>query len=300
MRLKRIITLLLVLLLALTLLSSCAETGDGLQVETTGKNTKQDPLQLLEALEYKLEKPSEELQNKFVEEYIAYKNYDPNNHPTVAIEYWLGSYGDVGFMLMYDSGTPLPGSPFRELVADSKFEYPYGQSIVVWANKQFLSLEEAWEKVLITTKMIAKIAEVYEQKQYIEVYKYSTLDPTITEYRLEMPTRAVREKFEREYSEYMNTTYPGGDASATILRWYGSYGDIGFLRAMENSYYPTWRWGEIVAGIEFEYWDGDRLYVWVDKKILSVTEAYEQNLITKDMVEKIAENWAQKKYIEIY
>ena len=268
--------------------------------EETEESTKQDPLEILEELEYKLEKPSEELKNKFAEEYIAYKGYDSKNPPTVAIECWLGSYGDIGFLLVYDSQMKFPtGGTRTERVADSKFDYPYGQSILVWADNQFLSLDEAWRKVIITTRMITKIEEVYKQKQYIEVYDYSTLDPSVTEYRLEMPTRAVRERFAGEYSAYMKTIYPDSNISGYIKCWLGSFGNIGFVWAFEGVSYAQMLTTEVVADSKFEYSDSHTIKVWVDGKFLSITKAYEQNLITKEMVAKIAEAWAKKQFLEV-
>lgn len=153
MRLKRIITLLLVLSFALTILSACGKANDE-QTNDADNN------------EYKLEKPSRELQKQFVEEYSTY--YYGNKYSTsVSIRYWLGSFGDISFLYVFDKNIFYEQKEQTDIVADYKFAYSNSQSIIVWIDGNFLSIENAYEQELITKEMVEKIAEVWEQKRYI-------------------------------------------------------------------------------------------------------------------------------------
>ncbi len=155
MKLKRIIPFLLVLLLALTMLFACGKTNDE-QTDDTENN------------EFKLEMPSKELQDKFVEEYSMYF-HNSKYYNLVSIRYWLGSFGDVGFVYVFDGGLVYTQAEQIQVVADCRFEYPSGQTIQVWVDEKILSIKDAYEQELITKEMVEKIAEVWAQKQYIEV-----------------------------------------------------------------------------------------------------------------------------------
>ena len=247
--------------------------------------------------EYKLEKPAEDMQKKFAKEYIAFQNYDTNNAPVVAMEYWLGSFGDIGFLFVYDSEVRFTAPTQSKIIAGIKFDYPYTQSIMVWTDKKILTLDEAYRQKLITKDMVVKIAEVYQQNQYIAVYEYSTLDPNHTEFKLEMPTQAVREKFEKEY---LATAARDSDGTVAIEYWLGSFGDVGFVWAYEEGVaYPAVYRTDVVADSSFRYSDGHTILVWASEQFLTIKEAYEQNLITKDAVAKLADVWAHKQYIKV-
>lgn len=110
---------------------------------------------------FKLETPSKALQERFVKEYVEFQSYDPDKHPTVAIESWYGSFGDVHFLLVFDAGISYTQALWTDYVAESSFSYPDGQSILVWINKQFLTIKEAYEQSLITADMIKTIENIH-------------------------------------------------------------------------------------------------------------------------------------------
>ena len=151
---KKGLATLALLLLSLSLFVSCTQAHS----QTAGNDS--EPQIPLEDLEFVLETPSEELQARFVEEYIAYQKYDPEDHPTVAIERWYGSFGDIHFLFIYHEGWIYHTAHFTDIVADSVFEYPTSQRIKVWVDGQFLSIEDAYEQNLITKEMVATIADI--------------------------------------------------------------------------------------------------------------------------------------------
>ncbi len=112
--------------------------------------------------EFKLKMPSQELQERFVDEYVAYRDYDPEDNPTVAIESWYGSFGDIHFLFVFDGQIDYSQAYWTDNVAESSFAYADGQSILVWVNKQFLTMKQAYEQDLITVDMIKTIENVHE------------------------------------------------------------------------------------------------------------------------------------------
>ena len=156
---NRIPTLIL-LLLSFTLLSSCLQRVPGSEGQTTESDSETDAYP--EDLEYTLEMPSQELQERFVNEYVAYQNYDPEDHSTIAIESWYGSFGDIHFLFVFDGQIDYSHAYWTDSVAESSFAYADGQSILVWVNKQFLTMKQAYEQNLITVDMIKTIENVYK------------------------------------------------------------------------------------------------------------------------------------------
>ena len=120
----------------------------------------------LEKLEYSIEMPSEELQDRFINEFkIKY----PYVEDIVRIKSWLGSYGDIHFLFVYQGAGPE--MEMTVYVADSKFVYPNSNSIKVWARGQILPIKDAYEKNIITKDMVEKIADVYAKGDYIKKIK---------------------------------------------------------------------------------------------------------------------------------
>ena len=151
---KKGLATLALLLLSLALFVSCTQAHS----QTVGNDSEtQIPL---EDLEFVLETPSEELQARFVEEYVAYQKYDPEDHPTVAIERWYGSFGDIHFLFVSDGNLDYHQAHFTDVIAESVFEYPTSQRIMVWVDGQFLTIKKAYEQNLITKEMVATIANI--------------------------------------------------------------------------------------------------------------------------------------------
>ncbi len=156
-------TTLILLLLSLVMLSSCLQRTTGSEGHTTGSN--HDTNGTIETippeLGYVLEMPSEELQDRFVKEYVAYHNYDSENHPTVAIELWYGSFDDIHFVFVYDGDLLYTQAIWTDTVAGCSFTYRDGHAIKVWVNEQFLSIKKAYEQNLITADMIKVIESIH-------------------------------------------------------------------------------------------------------------------------------------------
>ncbi len=278
MKITNRISILILLLLSLALLSSCLQRPSGSEGQTTegGSETEAPPIDL----EYTLEMPSQELQERFVNEYIAYQKYEPDTHPPFKMVSWYGSYGDIHFLMIEDGD--YHDAEWGKIVAGYSFEYSYGNQIKAWVRGQFLNLDDAYEQSLITKDMVAKISEVHKSSGYISMY-----GNTNQEFKLEMPSEELQERFVNEYLAYQKYD-PESDVSVAIQYWYGSFGDIHFLYVFDNQLtYSAAYWTDYIAGSSFEYCDGQSIMVWIDEQFLTMDQAYLQDLISVDMVKTI-------------
>lgn len=119
--------------------------------------------------EYKLEMPSESLQKRLKKEYLLFHKYNIFDPRKIRLQYWYGSFGNVHFVMIDDA--IYPDWHWSDEVAGHVFHYSYGNHITVWVNGQFLRLDEAYDKGLITEEMIEKIAEINNSNEYLKVYK---------------------------------------------------------------------------------------------------------------------------------
>ena len=166
--------ILLLLLFTLVLLSACAQKpSESDTPETTAPpETSAEPVPEtnLDDLQFVLEMPSKELQERFVNEYKAFmaQQYgDAYQNPSFVIEikYWYGSFGDIHFLFINDILLDYTFMCWTEYVADSSFSYGDGRRVMVWVDGGFLSVTEAYEQNLITENMVKTIANVYNHVQ---------------------------------------------------------------------------------------------------------------------------------------
>ena len=171
---------LLLLLFSLVLLSACAQKPSELETPdtTAPPETSAEPVPEtnLDDLQFVLEMPSKELQERFVNEYVTYmincfSGYDkalkkhPNPNSVIKIKNWYGSFGDIHFLFINDILLEYTFMCWTEYVADSSFSYGDGRRVMVWVDGRFLSVTEAYEQNLITENMVKTIANVYNHVQ---------------------------------------------------------------------------------------------------------------------------------------
>ena len=278
MKITNRISILILLLLSLALLSSCLQRPSGSEGQTTegGSETEAPPIDL----EYTLEMPSQELQERFVNEYIAYQKYEPDTHPPFKMVSWYGSYGDIHFLMIEDGD--YHDAEWIDRVADYSFEYSYGNQIKVWVEGQFLNVDDAYVKKFITKDMVANISDIHNNSKYLSMNGNAN-----QEFKLEIPSQELQERFVNEYVAYMNYD-PEDHETVAIGSWYGSFGDIHFLLVFDAQViYTQAHWTDIVAESSFSYPYGHSISVWVNQQFLTMKQAYEQNLITVDMIKTI-------------
>lgn len=170
MKISNIVPTLSLMLLSLALLSSCLQRTPGVEGSTTTDGSKTEAPTA--NFEYTLEMPSQELQERFVNEYIAYRSYDPEDNPNVAIQSWYGSFGDIHFLLVFDDQITYHQVYWTDTIAESSFYYVDGQTISVWVNGQFLTMKQAYEQNLITADMIKAIENTHNGKNGSPIILY--------------------------------------------------------------------------------------------------------------------------------
>ena len=153
--------ILLLLLFSFVLLSACAQKPSELETpETTAPpeaSAEPVPETNLDDLQFVLEMPSKELQDRFVSEYVTYMincfpGYDEplKKHPTpnsiIKIKNWYGSFGDIHFLFINDILLDYTFMCWTDYVADSSFSYGDGRRIMVWIDGTFIGVKYAYEQ----------------------------------------------------------------------------------------------------------------------------------------------------------
>ena len=111
--------------------------------------------------------PSKELQERFINEYKAFRAQKPHNEEYldpkffIGIDRWYGSFGDIHFLFVLDGNLCYLDVHTTDDIADCSFSYPNSRRIMVWVNGQFLSIETAYKQNLITKNMVETIANIH-------------------------------------------------------------------------------------------------------------------------------------------
>ena len=162
--------ILILLLFSFVLLSACAQKllEPDTPETTAPPETSAEPVPEtnLDDLQFVLEMPSKELQERFINGYKAFmaQQYgDAYQNPSfvIEIEYWYGSFGDIHFLFIDDGNLGYLDVHTTDVIADCSFSYPNSRRIMVWVNGQFLSIETAYEQNLITKNMVETIANIH-------------------------------------------------------------------------------------------------------------------------------------------
>ncbi len=108
------------------------------------------------------------LESRFAAEYMAFKGYDPLHVGPVEIEYWLGRYGNVGFVYPRVGGLAHLTVMCEPTVAGYKFVYGNPQQIEVWVGDEFITIGEAYEQGLIPEEVVGKLAELWADRENLK------------------------------------------------------------------------------------------------------------------------------------
>lgn len=112
--------------------------------------------------------------------------------------------------------------------------------------------------------------------------------PSKEAFSLEPPTDALLFRFIAESEAYQrrDSHYdPKYQYPFWIDRYYGRFGEVVFIYwGGGGLMYSDAEWTDCVAGYEYRYSDGNRIRVWAHGTFMSMEEAYEQGIITKEQV----------------
>lgn len=112
---------------------------------------------------------TDELLDRIENDYAKYR-YANGANPEIdgpwSIEYCYGIYNGCVAVMFSLPGTGL----LRDVeIAGSVFRYRSSISIDVWNNGEFISVEDAYNRGLLTQEDIAQIADVHNNKRYNNV-----------------------------------------------------------------------------------------------------------------------------------
>jgi len=148
-----VLSVLLLLLTVSLIMTACMNKAtEGSQ--STNENAESDPL-------------SEKLKKQIVEDFAAYwygDDYGSKVHGVFQIERYYGSYdGAVAVMLR---GSKLEYTPafYSETVAGSIIRCNYGNSVMIWKDGSFFTMQEAYDQGILTVDQVEEIANY----RYIE------------------------------------------------------------------------------------------------------------------------------------
>ena len=107
------------------------------------------------------------------------------------------------------------------------------------------------------------------------------------------PTGDFIRQLEAELETYhadQDGHYPGINYTVKIHRYYGTYNDaVVIYYAGGGIGYTCAETTDYVAGCKFHYADGNTIKVWKDGDLYVMKSAYEEGVLTKKQVERIAE-----------
>ena len=322
--------ILLLLLFSLVLLSACAQKpSESDTPDTTAPpETSAEPVPEtnLDDLQFVLEMPSKELQERFVNEYKAFMAQKPHSEEYqdpkffIGIDRWYGSFGDIHFLFIDDGNLSYLAVHTTDDIADCNFSYPDSRRIMVWVNGQFLSIETAYKQNLITKNMVETVANLHNGTigKPIDVINYTNHDyygvsPEVLEAynkaissTIHLDARTIA-KIKSDYK----TQFP--DSSITVNNYnklqvkpgihiygYFCYGVFENCTVIFEPGILTAISAIEVAGHIFKYGDLFNLYAYCNGTFYDLKTAYENGYITEAEVGLAAErHLAIRQYNEL-
>ncbi len=142
-----VLSVLLLLLTVSLIMTACMNKAtEGSQ--STNENGESDPL-------------SEKLKKQIVEDFATYwygDNYVPMEHGIFRIERYYGSYDGAVAVMLRGSKMEYTSSDYTETVAGSIIRCNYGNSVRVWKEGSFYTMQEAYDQGILTAEQVAEIA----------------------------------------------------------------------------------------------------------------------------------------------
>lgn len=187
----------------------------------------------------------------------------------VTITKYLGTYNGSYVAVINDGFHVL----FTEYLISLQYEgfdfsYANGYPIRVWNNGTFYDIVGAYENNLLTKENLGTIADLYngEKTEVITQVKTSYLNDFIKKNR---PDATIQDVIIKEYLGTYSNSF------------------VGILYDKENCLFTDHEFFYEVDGLNFSYSNGYPMLVWNAGSFSLLHEAYENNLLTKNDLEKI-------------
>lgn len=142
---NKIVAVILLLLICITAFSSCAPKTPGAGNETS------------------LDKLLKQIESDYLSELKKSGGYDPNVDGVYRVKNYYGTYNDCVPVMF---SMPETGAMKEVYIAGVVFHYTGSNTIIVWRDGEFFSLNEAYELELLTKDHIKAIASVHNSGKY--------------------------------------------------------------------------------------------------------------------------------------
>ena len=188
----------------------------------------------------------------------------------VSVHRYYGTYGDCAAVIMTDRFSAYLAAITYEIVEDLIFSYPDSNTICIWKDGDFCTLQEAYDGGLLTKDDLKKIRGTWTvpwatEKEIRQDHVDTQIDPH------DPTATADRVWIEHNYGRYRS-------GCVVLTMWYE--GDV--LR-------PTFGLINLVsvAGVQFVF--ARAITVWHEGSFYGLNDAYDNGLLTNDDIKKISE-----------
>ena len=181
------------------------------------------------------------------------------------------------------------------VVAESYFHSETELNLWAYYDGVLYSLEEAYEKGYLTQRNIGVAAARHNDVQRF-LRMVTETDPIIDLFK---PSEETVQNFYNDYMKFRGYS-EGNHPSFSLREWYGTTDNISFVTISDSSFGNNHEiQTEIVADFIFTTQYDYPVKVWVNGDFLTLSEAYDQKLITKDMVREVLFNKIDQKDISV-
>lgn len=194
----------------------------------------------------------------------------------VYIRKYLGEYHGVYAAMIDPTGMAVSMGEKSETVDGVTFYYSDGQTIKVYDGTEFCSLQEAFERGLLTHEDLVAIEERHGGK-------------SLNERLLELIAKiTIGETY---YNVVIKPEFAGAtEDEVVICQYYGTFGDVHTAMVTTPYFdYTEAHWNEKIDGITIHYTNGNRALAFCDGAVYTLTEAFDRGLLTHENIQAIAD-----------
>ena len=106
------------------------------------------------------------LMDRIAKDYEEYCYKQWGVRTSFEVEYCYGTYDDCVFVMMVGEGISTTQALRDVEVGGVMFHYRDGDSIEVWRDGEFYSLEEAYEQGYVTVESLQEVAKIQNKERY--------------------------------------------------------------------------------------------------------------------------------------
>ena len=230
---------------------------------------------------------NDDAQNKPDEIALAYAELHNGNANNVVYKSY-GEFNGTNVLIISFKGD-LVGQAFNtEIVDGVDYHFNVWITFDVYRKGSFYTLQEAFNNKwlnhgdLLTVRSNHKV-DFKGAYEYFEEQKENEKSPIVLE-------KAVKQEIKAAFVEANKNEYSLCEQEIS-LRCYGAFDGVYVLYVdVESWMYPSVVWSEVVADVEFVYGSGQSLKAYSDGAFYSLTDAYENGILSRDNLLTVQQN----------